>query len=259
MNLRTEFARAGLDWVVPDWAAPANVLAFATTRNGGAAVALDLGPSRLDVLDDATRTAIVASRRRVQDFLPSAPVLVEQVHGTGVVVVDGANLATVRARAPVADALVTRLAHVPIAVRAADCLPVLLASTDGTVVGAAHGGWRGLAAGVLEATVAAMRIAGVDAVAWLGPAIGPQAFEVGDDVRDAFGARDALALAHFRALGAGKWLADLPALAAQRLAAAGVQRIATSGVCTFADAARFHSWRRDRTTARMGAFVWRTD
>jgi YfiH family protein len=260
VSLRGRFDEAELDWIVPAWAAPANVVAFATTRNGGAGTGdgatLDLGPSRLDALEPVKRESILANRARVQAFLPTAPVLAEQVHGRDVVTVDGTNVAALRERPPVADALVTRLPGMPLAVRVADCLPVLFASLDGRVVGAAHAGWRGLAAGVLEATVAAMRVPGSELCAWLGPAIGPQAFEVGDDVRDAFTAQDEAALAHFAPHGAGKWLADLPSLARQRLAAAGVTRVAECGACTFSDAARFHSWRRDRSPARMAACIW---
>ena len=261
MSLRERFAAAGIDWIVPDWEAPANVVAFATTRNGGvstgASATLDLGPSRLDALAPAQREAILANRARVQAFLPAPPVLAEQVHGRDVVVVDASNVAALRDRPPVADALVTRLPATPVAVRAADCLPVLFASLDGSVVGTAHAGWRGLAAGVLEATLAAMQVPGTDVCAWLGPAIGPQAFEVGDDVRDTFAAQDAAAVAHFATRGGGKWLAHLPGLARRRLAAWGVTRVAECGACTFTEAARFHSWRRDRSPARMGAFVWR--
>jgi len=124
-------------------------------------------------------------------------------------------------------------------------------------VGAAHAGWRGLAAGVLEATVAAMDVPPAEIVAWIGPGIGPHAFEVGGDVRDAFVAQDRDAAAHFVPRDAAKWLADLPALARRHLAACGVARVDASGLCTYSDALRFHSFRRDRTSARLGAFLWR--
>jgi hypothetical protein len=257
LNLGARFARAGLDWIVPDWDAPANVHAFVTTRRGGSAHAdVDLGPSHLDRVDALSRAAIVASRRRAEAFLPAAPVWLEQVHGCDVAVVDPHVLDVARAAPPVADAAVTRLPGVPLAIRVADCLPVFFADRRGTVVGAAHAGWRGLAAGVLEATIAAMDVPPSMLVAWLGPGIGARAFEVGDDVRDRFVAHEGATAAHFAPCGAGKWQADLPALARRRLAGSGVARVVGGDLCTFADAARFHSFRRDRTAARLGAFVW---
>ena len=264
-SLPARLSLAGLDWIVPDWHVAAPVQAFVTTRNDGApggadrtgATGVDLGPSQLARADAAARATILASRRLVGRFLPSSPVWLEQVHGRDVVVIEQRTLDAARATPPVADAVVTRLPGVPLCIRVADCLPVLFADDDGAVVGAAHAGWRGLAAGVLEATVAAMDVPADAIVAWLGPGIGPRAFEVGDDVRDAFVARAQGAAAHFVPRGEGKWLADLPALARLRLAAAGVARVGGGDLCTYTDAARFHSYRRDRTAARLGAFVWR--
>lgn len=261
MMLAARLAAAGLDWIVPDWDAPASVGALVTTRNGGvsrgAAASLDLGPSHLEKLASADRDAVLLNRQRVHAFLPAPPIYVEQVHGNTVAIVTQANAAAARAQPPIADALVTRAPGVPLAVRVADCLPVLLASDDGAVIGAAHAGWRGLAAGVLEATVAAMRVEGTRLTAWLGPAIGPQAFEVGDDVRDAFVRGDNGAANCFRRHGEHKWLADLPALARARLACCGVHSVRASGACTYSDPTRFHSWRRDRTPARLAAYIWR--
>jgi YfiH family protein len=254
--LSQRLAQAGLDWIVPAWEAPLHVGALATTRNFGTSP-LDIGPARLEKLGDAERAIVQADRDRVHAFLPSPAVYLEQVHGRDVVVVDAVNLEGMRGHPPVADAAVTRLAGVALAVRVADCVPVLFASREGTVVAAAHAGWRGLAAGVLEATVIALRVPPAEVVAWLGPAIGPAAFEVGDDVRDAFTTANADDARHFRHLHAGKWLADLPALASARLARAGVRDVSSDGACTCTDAARFHSWRRDRTTGRMAAYVWR--
>ncbi|HEX4883812.1 MAG TPA: peptidoglycan editing factor PgeF [Casimicrobiaceae bacterium] len=260
-DLAVRIAGAGLDWIVPAWDASPAVGALCTTRNGGVATglaaSLDVGPARLDTLDDVARAAVLANRSRVQAFLPSAPVYLEQVHGRDVARIDAANLAAARAAPPVGDAAVTRLAGVPLAVRVADCLPVLFASRDASVVGAAHAGWRGLAAGVLDATIAALGVAPADVVAWLGPAIGPRAFEVGDDVRDAFLQAADRSAEHFRPLRAGKWLADLPSLARQRLDALGVRSVAALDACTFSEPARFHSWRRDRSPGRLAAYVWR--
>lgn len=262
MSLPQRFAAANLDWLVPAWPAPANVQGFATTRSGGSGLrsppGLDLGPAQPTSLDAAGRDAIVENRARVRRFLPSPAVWLEQVHGTTVLSLDARNLDDARERPPVADAAVTRLSDVPLAVRMADCLPVLLADESGEVVAIAHAGWRGLAAGVLEATVAAMSAEPATLVAWLGPAIGPRAFEVGNDVRDAFGAYDSGAVLHFARGGEGKWFADLPALARRRLAAIGVARVSGGDQCTWSDASRFFSYRRDRTSARMAAFVWRS-
>lgn len=262
MSLAQRFASAGLDWLVPTWRAPSNVHGFVTTRNGGtrvgASLALDLGPAHPSALDAAACAAIVANRALVSEFLPSPPIWLEQVHGNAVASIDAHTVDAAQTDPPVADAAVTRLADVPLAVRVADCLPVLLADDAGTVVAIAHAGWRGLAAGVLEATVAAMPAKPASLVAWLGPAIGPRAFEVGDDVRDAFGSHDTGALVHFVRAREGKWTADLPALARKRLAAVNVARVTGGDRCTWSDASRFFSYRRDRTSARMAAFVWRS-
>lgn len=257
-GLATQLRAAGLDWIVPDWAAPKGVHAFFTTRNGGpgGADSLDLGPGDIGSAPPATRAAIAGNRGRVQAFLPSPPVWLDQVHGADVVDVD-ANATGARAL-PRADAAVTRARGVVLAVRVADCLPVLLCDRAGTTIGAAHAGWRGVAAGVIESAVAAMACEPADIAAWLGPAIGPSAFEVGPEVRDAFVATDAAATRAFVPGRAGKWLADLYALACRRLARAGVEQVSGVRACTFSDARRFFSYRRDGATGRMGAFIWRT-
>ena len=262
-TLAARLAAAGLDWIVPDWPAPAHVGAFSTTRTGGvstgAAATMDLRLASGAALSAAAAAALAQNRRRLDAFLPAPPVWLSQVHGTGVAVLDAGTLAGAPAAPSMADAAVTRERGVVCAVRTADCLPVLFADRAGTVVGAAHAGWRGLAAGVLEATVAALAALGAaprDLVVWFGPAIGPAAFEVGADVRDAFVASDAGALRCFAPAGEGKWLADLYALARRRLAAAGVHDVFGGGFCTVADAARFYSHRRARDAARMATLVW---
>jgi YfiH family protein len=194
--------------------------------------------------------AVVTTRGEVEPPLPAAPAWLRQVHGTRVV-----DAAAAVGR-PQADASVARAPGVVCAVQAADCLPVLLADEAGTVVGAAHAGWRGLAAGVIEATVEQMQAPGERLLAWLGPAIGPAHYEVGEEVREAFLARDPAAAAAFRANRPGHWLLDLYAVARQRLAACGVARVHGGGFCTYSDAARFPSWRRERTRERIAAFVW---
>jgi hypothetical protein len=260
VNLSERLSAAGLDWIVPAWGAHARVRAFVTTRRGGVSGPsgdeLDLGPSHLDRVDEPARSAVIENRRRAAAFLPAAPVWLEQVHGRAVATIDERNVDRNRGRPPVADAAVTRLFDAPLAIRVADCLPILFADDAGSVVAAAHAGWRGLAAGVLEATLEAMHVPPTAIVAWLGPGIGANAFEVGEDVHEAFVARDAGAGAHFVPRGRGAWLADLPALARRRLRAFGVTRIAGGDLCTHTDAKRFHSFRRDRTAARLAAFVW---
>ncbi len=194
--------------------------------------------------------ALVTTRGEPDPQLPAPPAWLKQVHGTRVV---DAAAACDR---PQADAAVARAPGVVCAVQAADCMPVLFADDAGSVVGAAHAGWRGLAAGVIEATVAAMRVPPERLLAWLGPAIGPAHYEVDAMVRDAFLARDAGAAAAFAAHRPGHWLLDLYAVARRRLEAAGVTRVHGGGFCTYSDPARFPSWRRDRTRERIAAFVW---
>jgi polyphenol oxidase len=258
--LAARFAAASLDWIVPEWPVPPNVHAFFTTRNGGvstgACASLDVG-TREPPAERSAREAIDENRRRIAAFLPSPAFWLEQVHGADVVIVDEHQLATGSAW-PRADAAVTRLANVPLAVRVADCLPVLLADDAGSVVAIAHAGWRGLAAGVLESTVAATESDASALVAWLGPAIGRTAFEVGDDVREAFLASDPEGELAFVRGRPGKWHADLRALAVRRLAAAGVRNVHGCDACTFSGADRFFSYRRERATGRMAAFAWRS-
>lgn len=193
----------------------------------------------------------------VNTLVPLPLLQLEQVHGCNVVSVDKSNRDDLLAQRPRADAAVTRLADVALAIRTADCLPVLLSDERGDVIGAAHAGWRGLAAGVLGATVEAMQVEPASLRAWIGPGIGPRAFEVGVDVLDAFAAADPSARAAFVPHTPGKWLADLPRLARMRLARAGVRSVNGGVWCTFSDAATWHSWRRDRTAERMTTAIWR--
>ena len=217
-----------MSWITPDWKAPAGVVAVSTTREGEG-----------------------DERARLASLFGSDPVQLRQVHGTHVVELDAGNRDDALAHPPQADAAITRTPGIAIAVRAADCLPVLFADRRGSVVAAAHAGWRGLAAGVLEATLRAMDVDAREVVAWIGPAIGPRRFEVGRDVYDAYvGAEDADAVC-FTPHREDKWLADLPGLARRRLARAGVHDVAGGTWCTVEDRSRFHSWRRDRSHGRM--------
>lgn len=213
-------------FIVPQWQGPARIGAVFTTR-------------AVDVPGDRLRAA-----------LPSDPVWITQVHGNVCIDVD-------RARdLPPADAAVTRRPNVAITVRTADCLPVLLGDRAGTVVGVAHAGWRGLAAGVLESTIATLGAAPAELAAWIGPAIGPARFEVGRDVFDAYCASDPSCEQYFEPLREGKWLADLPGLASHRLTRAGVTRVDGGTWCTYSDARRFHSYRREKGTGRMALVAW---
>jgi len=248
------------DWLAPDWRV-AGVGALMTTRSGGVGsgpyATMNVGAA---VGDDAD--VVAANRALLADSIGATPVFLRQVHGMRVVRV---GLGDAAARAPVheADAVVTNEAGVACVVQAADCLPVLLAAPGGRAVAAAHAGWRGLAAGVVEAAVGAVcdvgRCAPEEIVAWLGACIGPRAFEVGEDVLIAFGASTRGAArpgGRFEAQGGAKWLADLPGLARDRLAAAGVAQISGGAWCTVSEASRFFSYRRDGITGRMAAAIW---
>jgi len=238
------------DWIVPDWPAPARVKALVTTRAGGfstgAYAGLNLG-SRTG--DDAG--TIARNRARLRDAVPNEPRWLKQVHGNKVVDADA-----LMTDAQEADASVARSPGTVCAVLVADCIPVLFSDRAGSVVAVAHAGWRGLARGVIERAVDATGGAPDELLAFLGPGIGPLAFEVGDDVRDAFVAdapEDSMAFAPH---GAGKWLADLFLLARHRLLRAGVSEIYGGGLCTYSHPERFFSYRRDRTTGRMAALIW---
>jgi YfiH family protein len=240
------------DWIAPAWPAPSNVRAIITTRAGGMSggpyASLNLGSRTGDDPD-----TVAANRAALRAALPEEPRWLAQVHGNRVIDADAA----VAAPAPEADAAVARRPGTVCAVLIADCVPVLLADRAGTVVAIAHAGWRGLAAGVLENTARAMQREPAELLAFIGPGIGPRAFEVGPDVRDAFIGEDPAAADAFVPCAPGKWLADLFALARRRLRRAGVTGIYGGGVCTWSDAGRFFSYRRERTTGRMAALIWK--
>lgn len=242
-------------WIVPDWPAPPGVRAAFSLRTGGVSAApcdsLNIG---MHVGDDPSAVAENRRRLRASLALPSEPLWLEQVHGASVC---EPELHRGEPGNPRADAIVTRALGQVCAIQVADCLPVLLATRDGTVIGAAHAGWRGLSAGVLEATLAAMRCDARGVVAWLGPAIGPASFEVGDEVLEAFVAGWPQAHAAFSPSARGRWLCDLYLLARQRLAARGVTEVHGGGWCTLCDAQRFFSFRRDGRTGRMAALLWK--
>jgi hypothetical protein len=235
--------------ILPDWPAPARVKGLMTTRAGGVSQApwagLNLGDH---VGDDPEHVA--ANRARLRQHLPAEPGWLKQVHSARVVELG-------REPNPEADAAFTRQPVQVCAVLTADCLPVLFCDRAGSVVAVAHAGWRGLAGGVLEATVAAMQVPPGEVLAWMGAAIGPQAFEVGDEVRQAFVAQHAAASGAFVPQPTpGKWLADIYRLARIRLEHAGVQAIYGGGRCTYQEAETFYSYRRDGVTGRMASLIW---
>ncbi|MBP8305966.1 MAG: peptidoglycan editing factor PgeF [Burkholderiaceae bacterium] len=249
-------------WQPAEWPAPARVHAGHTLRSGG----VSLGPwgdhaggggLNLGAHCGDNPASVAENRRRLAARLPGEPVWLEQVHG---VRVHRAGSAGGTAAIAATDASVTDQAGVVLAVLSADCLPVLLSNREGTVVGAAHAGWRGLAGGVIEAMVTAARGLAAPAaqwLAWLGPAIGPQSFEVGDEVREAFVARSPRAAAAFEAgRAAGKWQADLFLLARQRLADLGIESVYGGERCTAGNPERSYSYRRDRITGRLASLVW---
>lgn len=235
-------------FVLPDWPAPANVKAIQTTRRGGfSRVPYD----DLNLAQHVGDDPVTVSRNRMllAPFMPSEPVWLEQVHGVTVADADAAACRVV------ADASVARQRGSVCVVMTADCLPLLLCDETGTVVAAAHAGWRGLCDGVIEATVQAMDVAPQNVLVWLGPAISQRQFEVGAEVRTAFMARHAQAAEAFIPHG-DRYLADLYLLAHQRLHALGITRIYGGNFCTFSERDRFYSYRRDGATGRMGTFIW---
>lgn len=238
------------DCIIPDWPAPAGIRALVTTRAGGVSSgphgSFNLG---LKAGDDAA--AVMQNRARLQTLLPQPPRWLAQVHGSRVVDADTLD------EVPEADASVAANPGTVCTIMIADCLPVLFCDRAGRCVGAAHAGWRGLAGGVLANTVARMPAAPADLITWIGPGIGPEAFEVGDDVWQAFCAGHPENADAFRRHTPGKWLCDLPALARKALQRAGVASIHGGGLCTYSDPQRFYSYRRDGVTGRMAALVWR--
>lgn len=240
------------EWIEAGWPAPATVRAVSTLRRGGCSDAPWDGLNLAAHVGDDER-AVAANRAALATALqlPSMPCWLHQVHGTAVARFDRA------AHSPAeADAGVTGHTGVVCAVLTADCLPVLFCDREGGCVGAAHAGWRGLVAGVLESTVEAMDRPADALMAWLGPAIGPSRFEVGEEVRRAFVDMQATAAVAFQPAGPGKWMADLYALARLRLEAIGIVDVYGGGECTMSDSERFYSYRRDGRTGRMATLVW---
>lgn len=249
-----------LDFIMPNWPAPTHVKALQTTRTGGVSCApyasLNLGAH---VNDDPI--AVAHNRQLLSPYLPSEPIWVNQVHGTDVI--DAASSSCLQS----ADASFTHQCNIVCVTMTADCLPLLLCDKAGTVVAAVHAGWRGLCDGVIEAAITKMQVPAHEVLVWLGPAIGPDAFEVGDDVRAQFIAKDSQATLAFKASGS-KWLCNMYMLAKQRLNTIGVTQIygasdsaetaenLTNAFCTYSDEARFFSFRRENVTGRMASMIW---
>jgi hypothetical protein len=240
-----------VEWLVPEWPTPPGVRVISTLRQGGTSEGPYASMNLASHVGDAA-VNVEANRRllRRAAHLPSEPMWLEQVHGTEIVSHDG------RSDVPRADAAMTRGRGRVCAVMTADCLPVVLADREGSRVAVAHGGWRGLAHGVIEATVRALHCPPAELLAWLGPAIGQQAFEVGIEVRDAFVARSAQLAGCFAENECGRFQADLYGLATAMLAEAGVTAVHGGGWCTASDPRRFFSFRRDGTTGRMATLAW---
>jgi YfiH family protein len=237
-----------LNLIIPDWPAPSNVHAIQTTRQGGFSDApfesLNLGAHVQDQL-----ITVVKNRQLLDQFVPAEPVWLNQVHGTNVV--DAALSSCVQD----ADASFTTQSNVVCVTMTADCLPVLLCNKQGTAVAAIHAGWRSLCDGVIENAVLAMGLKAEELLAWLGPAIGPDAFEVGAEVRQAFIEKDNHATQAFQPH-ADKWLANLYLLATQRLNNVGIKAIYGGGDCTYSSPERYFSFRRDGMTGRMATMIW---
>jgi YfiH family protein len=241
-----------LDLIIPNWPAPANVKSLQTTRSGGVSAAPYASLNLATHVND-NPLAVAQNRQLLRPYLPSEPVWINQVHGVDVI--DAATSCSLQN----ADAAYTTSANVVCVTMTADCLPVLLCDTRGTVVAAVHAGWRGLCDGVIEAACHKMAVPASEILAWLGPAIGPNAFEVGADVRAQFMQHDQQASLAFKPW-AEKWRCDLYLIAKQRLNKLGVTQIYGGGVnadfCTYTDEDRFYSFRRDNVTGRMATLIW---
>lgn len=240
-------------YLIPDWPAPSHIRAYTTLRaDGHSAAPFNKFNLAKDIGD--TPDAVTANREQLKEELgiTQEPAWLKQVHGTTVIPAENVNDLTFEA-----DASYTHTPQVVCAVTTADCLPLLLCDERGTEVAAIHAGWRGLAAGVIEATIEKLTQPYEFWLAWLGPAIGPTAFEVGDEVREHFINADPNAVVAFQSIGPNAWYADLYLLAKQRLAKFGIKRVYGGDCCTFKDATRFYSYRRDKgKTGRMASLIW---
>ena len=248
-------------WLTPEWPAPAVVRALSTQRGGGVSAVPYASLNLASHVGDAA-AAVAENRRRLRIAaeLPAEPTWLAQVHGTQIADLDavGGPAGSAVPAGPADGALTRRRGRV-CAILAADCLPVLFAEDSGAAIAAAHAGWRGLAGGVLEATVRALAVAPPTLLVWLGPAIGPKHFEIGPEVRDELLRGDPGAHAAFEVNPRGRYLADLSALARRRLERLGIERIYGGGECTYTDGDRYFSYRRDGQTGRQATLIWLAD
>lgn len=254
--MRIESVATGDAWLIPDWPAPARVRAAVSTRYGPGISPKPFEQFNLGARNGDAPDAVEHNRRAVQMAwaLPHPPHWLQQVHGTDVVLIDERTPTA----EPRADAAWTATPGQPLAILTADCLPVLFCAMDGSAIAAAHAGWRGLAAGVLEAAIQALP-SSAEPMAWLGPCIGANSYEVGEEVRATFVDRDAGAAEYFFATRPGHWLCDLAGLARRRLRQAGLTWIHGGGFDTLADP-RFYSYRRDAAhSGRFASLIWLTD
>jgi polyphenol oxidase len=243
---------SGPGWITPDWPAPTSVRALSTLRTGGVSRG-NYASFNLATHVGDERNSVLRNRELLKDAasLPAEPIWLEQVHGNVVWQVSGPSSST-----PIADASVTRTKKQICTILTADCLPVIFCDLEGTAVGAAHAGWRGLAGGVLNETLRAMGSPAARVIAWMGPAIEQSAFEVGDEVREQFVARTPHHANAFASNDRGRWQADIYALARRELESLGVAGVYGGGFNVYADAERFFSYRRDKQTGRMATMVW---
>lgn len=240
--------------LVPDWPAPSRIRAFTTLRGNGESVPPYDGFNVADHVGDDPG-AVTANRARLRAALPAEPLWLKQVHGA--LVLDAADYP--KSAVPEADATWTRDLNRVCVIMTADCLPILITNRGGTQIAAIHAGWRGLAAGIVEATLETFQDRPASLLAWLGPCIGPRAFEVGPDVLEAFTSRMPESRHAFTPGNPGHWLADLQALARLRLQRCGVEDIHGDAGCTYTDSDRFYSYRRDGRTGRMATLIWMVD
>lgn len=236
--------------IIPDWPAPSNVKSIITTREGGVSqnhfASFNIGQHVEDNPDH-----VKANREELRKILPNEPVWLRQVHGNKVIHADNNTLQNLEA-----DAVVTDIANVVLSIQTADCLPVLLCDRKGTAIGACHAGWRGLSNDIIENTIGEMNCPPQSIIAYLGPAIGPEKFEVGQDVADEFVKKHATAADAFAPISSTKWLANIYMLAKIRLSAAGVTNVYGGNFCTYSDDTRFFSYRRSKQTGRMASLMW---
>ncbi|PWQ93776.1 peptidoglycan editing factor PgeF [Leucothrix arctica] len=242
-------------FIYPDWPAPDNIKAVMTTRHGGVSLPPFDGLNLGDHVDDDPEAVQTNRKQLAVDLsLPQQPAWLSQVHGINVASCSSAK------STDVADAIVGKHQNDVCSIMTADCLPVLFCDKQGTVIAAAHAGWRGLASGVLEATIAEMTSKPQDILIWMGAAIGPDAFEVGSEVRDVFIAQHSESTEAFKAQASGKWLADIYKLALIRFkhSKIPVENVYGGGRCTYSEDTEFYSYRRESRTGRMASLIWRT-